>query len=342
MSNPPNVWMVRGGREPDRIFEKYAIDHGFTIIGWRLPDLTSIPISEHKALEELKKLFRIENPEETNNHRLGRYAGEIYRFLQIRKDDVIVMPMKSEVAIGEVIGNYRYEDRYLNESEKWPKGWHPHEGRHRIPVDWKLKSISRKELEEDIRLFIDEKYKRFTVAQFKGSSAQALRQIVRDSARSRIGSSQKQGGIPYRETDRPEANKKQSVWEIDPDRKDRGTAAHWDLQNELKEAVRSAGLEPRSPERPNPDPEFDVAWQQGDTAFVAEVKSLTEDNEVRQLRLGLGQVLNYAHLLKWPGVENVRPVLAVEHRPAAEYWVDLCKKHDVILTWPDQFGELFD
>ncbi len=75
---------------------------------------------------------------------------------------------------------------------------------------------------------------------------------------------------------------------------------------------------------------------------MAEVKGLTEDNEVRQLRLGLGQVLNYAHLLDWPGVENVRPVLAVEHRPAAEYWVDLCEEHEVVLTWPDQFGELFD
>lgn len=79
-----------------------------------------------------------------------------------------------------------------------------------------------------------------------------------------------------------------------------------------------------------------------DSDFVAEVKSLTEDNEVRQLRLGLGQVLNYAHLLGWPGVKTNQPVLAVEHRPADEYWVDLFKKHDVILTWPDQFGEPFD
>ena len=75
---------------------------------------------------------------------------------------------------------------------------------------------------------------------------------------------------------------------------------------------------------------------------MAEVKSLTEDNEVRQLRLGLGQVLNYAYLLDWPEAKTVQLVLAVERPPAAEYWTALCKDNGVILTWPKKFGGPFD
>lgn len=80
----------------------------------------------------------------------------------------------------------------------------------------------------------------------------------------------------------------------------------------------------------------------GRYGFVAEVKSLTKDNEVRQLRLGLGQVLSYKHLLNWPGVKTVKPVLAVERRPTEKYWEALCNEHGVILTWPEEFGVLFD
>ena len=65
---------------------------------------------------------------------------------------------------------------------------------------------------------------------------------------------------------------------------------------------------------------------------------MTEENEERQLRLGLGQVLSYAHLLDWDEVKTVQPVLAVERRPAAEYWEALCKRHGVILTWPKNLG----
>ena len=130
------------------------------------------------------------------------------------------------------------------------------------------------------------------------------------------------------------------VFEVDPDLIDRGTAAHMDVQDELAEAVRSAGAEPRSP-APH-DPQFDVAWQNGDSAFVVEVKSMTKQNEDRQLRLGLGQVLSYAFLLDWPGTSDVQPVLAVERPPAGEYWSELCKEHGVILAWPGVFEDLFD
>lgn len=150
----------------------------------------------------------------------------------------------------------------------------------------------------------------------------------------------KRDGSEYRSPARQEAAEQRRVFEVDPDLIDRGTSAHMDVQDQLAEAVRSAGAEPRSP-APH-DPQFDVAWQVGDSAFVAEVKSLTEENEDRQLRLGLGQVLCYAFLLDWPGTDDVQAVLAAERPPTNEYWGELCKEHGVILTWPGVFEDLFD
>ena len=71
------------------------------------------------------------------------------------------------------------------------------------------------------------------------------------------------------------------------------------------------------------------------------MKSLTPTNEERQLRLGLGQVLSYAHLVDW-GFEDNRPVLAIEREPSSKYWPDLCQSHGVALSWPEVFDELLD
>ena len=129
------------------------------------------------------------------------------------------------------------------------------------------------------------------------------------------------------------------VFSVDPDVIDRGTNAHKDIQDELADAVTGRGWEPLSPS--GTDPLFDVGWIVSDTAWIAEVKSLTDANEDRQLRLGLGQVLSYAHLVDWHDLAN-RPVLAVEREPTADYWPDLCDSHGVSLTWPATFDAFLD
>ena len=141
------------------------------------------------------------------------------------------------------------------------------------------------------------------------------------------------------------------VFKTDPDKVDRGTTAHKDTQDALAEALRNAGLEPRSPQ-PG-DPAFDIAWRGGDaegTAFICEVKSLTTQNETSQIRLAIGQVLDYAHALdslrkagalplRWKGVQAVRAVVAVERLPAEDArWAGLCEKHGIILTWPEEYA----
>ncbi|WP_433533790.1 hypothetical protein ACQPZK_16430 [Micromonospora sp. CA-249363] len=74
----------------------------------------------------------------------------------------------------------------------------------------------------------------------------------------------------------------------------------------------------------------DLAWRDVDgRQFVAEVKSAVEGNESEQLRLGLGQVLEYRHRLATRGV-IATPVLVVS-RCTDEAWFDICNENQVVL-----------
>jgi hypothetical protein len=144
---------------------------------------------------------------------------------------------------------------------------------------------------------------------------------------------------------------KSLVFETDPDKVDRGTTAHKDTQDALAEALKDAGLKPRSPKPV--DPAFDIAWRDdaGGAAFICEVKSLTEENETRQVRLAIGQVLDYVHALDsrreagtlpphWQGVNAFRGVVALERQPAGHvHWTGLCERHGIILTWPEKYAD---
>jgi hypothetical protein len=119
--------------------------------------------------------------------------------------------------------------------------------------------------------------------------------------------------------------------QVDPDIVDRGTRGHRVTQNALAAHLPSRGLTPLSPGLG--DPAFDVGWWDQDTLHVAEVKSLSEANETGQLRLGLGQLLDYEDTIRRSG-RKTRPVLAVEGEPSTPRWQDLCAHHGVTLTWP--------
>jgi len=122
---------------------------------------------------------------------------------------------------------------------------------------------------------------------------------------------------------------------MDPDAGGRGLRAHARIQNALASAVSDAGLEPR---RPAPDePQYDLAWDDGKTVTVVEVKSTTPANEERQLRLALGQVQRYVQQLEADD-RTIRAVIAVERAPADLSWVELCADKGVVLTWPEGFA----
>jgi len=95
--------------------------------------------------------------------------------------------------------------------------------------------------------------------------------------------------------------------------------------------VEAAGYTPVSPSPADPD--FDLAWEAGPTTFVVEVKSCTKANEVRQLRMGIGQVLDYEDALRARG-RTVQAVLYLERAPSDPRWLGLAKRHNILLAWP--------
>lgn len=93
-------------------------------------------------------------------------------------------------------------------------------------------------------------------------------------------------------------------------------------------------------------PRVDAAWRApGDPTvlFVAEVKSLTGARQDQQVRLGIGQVLDYAHALRQrppKDVRVVRPVLVLEREPGDGRWLNLAESLGILLTWPPSFSGL--
>lgn len=125
----------------------------------------------------------------------------------------------------------------------------------------------------------------------------------------------------------------------DPDLVDRGLRGHATTQNALAAFLAEHGIAARRPKPAEPD--FDLAWSHGGWWYVTEVKSLTGTNETKQLRLGLGQVLDYQDRLLTRH-SRVRAILAVEHRPTDDRWLQLCERHEVTLVWPETFPTILE
>ena len=142
---------------------------------------------------------------------------------------------------------------------------------------------------------------------------------------------------PYRQANEKPESSLPVPFQVDPNALDRGLAAHAETQNALAEWAADNRFKPISPGLGDPD--FDIGWWDGDTFVVAEVKSLTSHNEARQLRLGLGQILDYADIVA-RSKAKARPVLTVEREPSDRRWVDLCRNHGVTLVWPGSLDGL--
>ncbi|MFI8793399.1 hypothetical protein [Streptomyces sp. NPDC055105] len=125
----------------------------------------------------------------------------------------------------------------------------------------------------------------------------------------------------------------------DPDLVGRNLSTHRRLQNHLAQEAQNRGLTALSPGAADPD--FDLAWRDGqDRLTVCEVKSLTRANEARQLRTGLGQVLDYRDQLS-DRAADVSAVLWVEREPAEIRWLNLCRQVGVTLAWPGRENAVF-
>lgn len=165
------------------------------------------------------------------------------------------------------------------------------------------------------------------------------RRVRRIARRGRLDSPDLDGptGQEYRYADESVAISQRDPFTIDPSVVERGIQSHAATQNRLATFVQTLGCAPRSPRAD--EPTFDLAWEQEETIYVAEVKSITDANEERQLRLGLGQVLRYRHLLQRYN-RPVVGVLVLERQPRDPDWEKLCKSVNVHLLWPETLHRL--
>lgn len=125
--------------------------------------------------------------------------------------------------------------------------------------------------------------------------------------------------------------------ETGPDRTAHAKTAHDAVQDQLAAALEEAGL---TPLRPAPhEPQYDLAWQHGDELWIAEVKSTTASNEVRQVRAAIGQVLHYRSELATAD-RTVRTVVATEHPVNDWALIEACRTANIALTCPAEFSQL--
>ena len=164
-----------------------------------------------------------------------------------------------------------------------------------------------------------------TVVRFRLQPARVARQSVARETRT------------YRRANEHPQTESADPFERDPNEVDRSLAAHARTQNALRDFLMKRRCEVWSAGPGEPD--FDLAWERKGIVWVGEVKSLAPGNDARQLRLGLGQVLDYqdSMLLRHP---TVRAALALSAPPAERRWVDLCLRHSVVLVWPGTFEEV--
>lgn len=144
-------------------------------------------------------------------------------------------------------------------------------------------------------------------------------------------------GAPWREPWVSETEDRTRSVEVDVEVVERGLHGHVDTERALAAALRALGIEPRSPSAG--DPNFDLAWTHNGVLYLAEVKSTTDRNEERQLRLGLGQVLRYRALLSQVPGPPVRAVLVPERTPRDPSWQTTCASTGVVLLAREQLAE---
>ena len=138
-------------------------------------------------------------------------------------------------------------------------------------------------------------------------------------------------GGDYVDADESVLTREGVVFKRDPQQVDRGLRAHAMTQNMLANWLRERAIVPLRAGSVN----FDLAWEVDGGLYVAEIKSLHEVNERNQIRLGMGEVIDFAYRLG-----GARKVLAVEREPHESRWTEVCAFAGIRLVWPGAFERL--
>ena len=125
--------------------------------------------------------------------------------------------------------------------------------------------------------------------------------------------------------------------QLDMDRLDAGTKAHQETLSLLKAHLGARAVSAKAPGKGQPP--FDAGWSDQGVNWIAEVKSISPATEIQQMRLGLGQLLDYRGRLA-KQKHKVRAVLVLSKKPADAAWQGICRAVDVLLTWAPDFPGL--
>lgn len=136
---------------------------------------------------------------------------------------------------------------------------------------------------------------------------------------------------PFRRTTVPDP----VVKVVDGDALAQGWAEHEDTVADLDRLARAQRRRPFFISHPR----VDLAWETDEGLMIVEVKSVEPGrNEDHQVRLALGQVLDYAHRLE--GERPVIPVVAVSRDEVDPRWTDVCASARVRFVTPATFEDL--
>lgn len=153
------VWMVRAGKDGER--EDTALEEKIVVLGWReLEDLSGVT-----SRDEVRARLVSVAPH-LSNSAVSNYAGQIWSFIgRIEKDDLVVLPLRASaaIAIGRVVGDYRYEPTA------------PSDARHRRAVQWLREDAPRSTFGQDLLYSLGAF---LTVCQIKRNNAEERIRVI--------------------------------------------------------------------------------------------------------------------------------------------------------------------
>lgn len=108
--------------------------------------------------------------------------------------------------------------------------------------------------------------------------------------------------------------------------KDAGTLEHFKAQDELADWLKRQGIKPKSPGKS--DPKFDLGFEFKNSRYLVEVKSITLNNEVDQVRYAIGQIYDYCHQM------NAKPAILVTAKISDKTIISLLSELRIELLEP--------
>ncbi|MDO9409696.1 hypothetical protein [Patulibacter sp.] len=112
----------------------------------------------------------------------------------------------------------------------------------------------------------------------------------------------------------------------------------------LAKAAQAKNYDPVEPKKPAPN--YDIKWNDGTHVWIAEVKGITAQNETTQLRLALGELLEFLHRQKTLNLKygiNVpfKGAIVTSDVPSvADRWRDVCTAYGIVLVCGTSASEL--